>query len=283
MDWQEKLQQPKYWLLAIAAALVSLHLTYLARAEDSDVISMSVLLWLAIGSLVWDKVEKGENLKLESGGLSSAIAITLIALVLIRSISPAGYHLRISPFISIWALCLLAGGFQGLGYYWKELVIGSLFLLYPVFASFLQAIDLATFTTKFSTFSLWATGFQVYREGVTIFLPTGRVEVFGACSGIESILQMLNLAVLFLLLVPTNKIQKTICITVAVFLGFAVNAARVSFLAVLVAANHLDAFHYWHGGNGTFIFSIISVFLFGLFCWLTFLRNLSAPADEGET
>jgi len=282
MDWLEKIQQPKYWLLAIAAALVSLHLTYLTQTDNSDLMSMSILLWLAIGSLVWDKMEKGEGLKLESGVFASAIGIFLIVLVLVRSVSPAGYHLRISPFISIWGLCLLAGGFQGIRYYWKELVIGSLFFFYPVFTYLLQAINLPTITAQFSTFTLWAAGFQVYREGVIIFLPTGRVEVFGACSGVESILQMLNIAVLFLLLVPTTKLQKVICIIVAGLLGFAVNGVRVALLAVLVASRNMDAFEYWHGGSATFIFSIISVALFGVFCWLIFLRELTTNSDEEE-
>lgn len=268
--YTQQITDPRYWLLAIAATLVTLHLGLLSQADDSDLLGISILCWLAITSLICDKLD---TLELKSNLFSSLLGISAIAYVLLRSLSPAGYHLRICPLISLIGLCLLASGIKELRNYWKELLALSLLIFISVLSILLKSINLPIITTQFSTFLLWITGSDAVREGVMIILPTGRVEVYGACSGIESIVQMFSIAVLFCLIIPLQKIAQIICLIIAIGLGFIVNAARVALMAVLVASSQLEAFEYWHGGDGSLIFSAIAVFLFAIFCWLAFMRN----------
>ena len=274
MSWQY-LQQPRYWLLAIAFTLITLHLGLLSQGDDSNLAGMSYLCWLAIASLVW---EKRDDLKLESDPLSTFLGASTIVLVLLRSLSPAGYHLRICPFLSLVGLCLLASGWQRLHHYWRELLIISLLILAAIIALFLKSINLPTMTAQFSSFLLWILRFDVSREGVLLILPGGRVEVYGACSGIESIIQIFSIAVMFLLTMVWRRWKGIICIVVAVALGFIVNAARVALMAWLVNSSQMEAFHYWHGGDGSLIFSGITVFLFAAFYWFILLRNQSLEA-----
>jgi cyanoexosortase A len=281
MDWLEQIRKPNYWLLGLAATLVALHLTYLSKDENSsNLLSLSILVWLGIASSIWDRRDR---LKLESDVFSTVLGMTLITLVLLRSSSPAGYHVGLSPFLSGLGLCLMATSIKRLYYFWKELLLLGFIMLYPIFTVLLRALDLSTLTAKFSTFALWATGFNAYRDGVSIFLPTGRVEVYGACSGVDSIILMLCIATIFLLMIPLNPIQQIICLTVAVLIGFAVNGVRVCILAILVAYSQRSAFDYWHGGDGSLVFSTISVFLFGAFCWWAYVRNQTISSDSGDS
>ncbi len=278
MDTLEKLREPKYWLLGIGSALVALHLTVLGKLDDSELFATCVLFWVVIISLVWDKQD---SLKLESKLLPSTIGALLIALILLRSLSPSGYHVRVAPLVSMTGLCLMASGFRGLRQYWKELLILSLLILSRFLSLMLQMLDLPTQTAKFSAFLLHYVGFEVLRQGVFISLPPGgTVQVYGACSGLDSILQMLNISVLFLMMVPLRWGQKIAAIVVAMLLGFTVNAGRVVLLAVLHAQKQTAAFDYWHEQTGSLIFSVISVVLFGGFCWLVFLRE---PSDEQDS
>lgn len=279
MNWIKDIQEPKFWLLGTASGLVALHLTLLSRGDNAELLSTSVLLWMAVASLVWDK---RHTLNLESGVFSSFFGATLIALVLLRSLSQAGYHLSISPFISVLGLCLLASGAKRLHQYWKELLILGLLVLSPPLQSLLQLIDLPILTAKFAAYILWYLGFQVTTQGVFLLLPASRVEVYGACSGVHSIIQMFNIAVLFLLMVPTRWIQKILCLVIAIFIGFVVNAARVALMATLVASSRPEAFEYWHGGDGSLIFSMIAVVIFGCFCWFVFLRDIQKKPDPRE-
>ncbi|ACK67392.1 conserved hypothetical protein [Rippkaea orientalis PCC 8801] len=282
MDWQKSLTQPRYWLVALAAAVATLHLTILDRSDNANLMSLSVLVWLTIASLIWDKKEE---LKLNSGLFSTVFGATLVVFVLIRGISPSGYHTLISPVISGLGLVLMASGIKGLSQYKKELAILCLFPLSSVIHALLNAMNLATITAIFSNFALWSTGFQSYRDGVFIILPTGRVEVYGTCSGAETILLMFFVSILFLCLVPLSRINQLISITVSVLIGFVTNGIRVCIMTILVAFDKPEAFKYWHGDDGSLIFALISVGIFGIFCWLVYVRPLSLEAelDEGET
>jgi cyanoexosortase A len=131
---------------------------------------------------------------------------------------------------------------------------------------------------------LWYIGFDVRREGLSLLLPTGRVDVYGACSGIQSMLQMLYISVLFVLLFALrSRVQQFLTVGLAVLIGFLVNAARVGLMAVLVAFSQKDAFDYWHTGNGSLIFAAIAVALFGSFCWFAFLRTTPSVTDTGNS
>ncbi len=280
MDSLVYLKKPGTWLLAIAIALVALHLTILEQEQDSNLMSLNILLWLGVASLVWDK---RQDLTWESNVFSSFLGATLIAIVLLRALSPAGYHLMVSPLVFGVGLCLMASGIKNLRDYWKELLILSLLALYPILSAFLRAIDITTLTAKATSFMLWATGFEAQREGVFIILPTGRVEVYSACAGIDIAILMFSIAVMFLLMVSLSRLQQVICIVVAVLIGFVVNAMRAALLAVLTAFRNPQGFDYWHGGTGSFIFSVISVSLFGIFCWFAYVRQLTLTEEMEES
>ncbi|MEA5508851.1 cyanoexosortase A [Crocosphaera sp. UHCC 0190] len=279
MEWKSSLQEPRAWLGALGIALAGLQLTVLEFSKAPNLMSLSILVWLAIASLIWDK---RDELKFHSSVFSSVFGATLIIFVLIRSLSPVGYHLTVSPLICGVGLALMASGFKGLSSYWKELTILALLASSSILTGILNAINLPQLTAKFSNGSLWTAGFKSYREGVSIILPTGRVEVYGSCSGVESILLMFFVGVLFLFIIPIKRIQQVICLSVAVFIGFITNAIRVSIMAVLVASSQREAFEYWHGDDGSLIFALISVLIFGVFCWFAYVRSLTLTSEIDE-
>lgn len=281
MDWIDRLQQPKYWLLGISAALVALHLTLAHRSDNSELFTTSLLFWIVAGSLVWDQ---RQQLQFNSSMLPSAIGTALLALLLVRSASlpTATTFLEVFPLLAILSTALLASGFRGLRQYWKELVIFGLFAIHTLLTMLLQSANMSELTAIVSTFLLKFMGFSVARDGTFLNLPTGRVEVYDFCSGVQSTLQMLNISVLFLMMFSLrSRLQRVLCIGVGMALGFMVNAVRVALMAILVAFSNKTAFQYWHGGDGSLIFSAISVLLFGGFCWLVFLREPPQPPSSG--
>ncbi len=278
MPWTQRLQDPKFWLVGLIAALIAIHLTLVNRSGNSELFATACLFWMVAGMLVWDR---RETLPLQSGPVSSLLGALLLSLFLLRSSSlpESSAVLRALPLVGILGVGLLASGMQRLRIYWKEMVIFALFAAYPLLELGLQLIDLSHLTAKSATFMLWYAGFQVQRQGVFLNLPTGRVEVYGACSGLASILQMLSVSVLFLLMVQLRSLKNQIlCVSMAVLLGFLVNSVRVALMAVLVSFSQKTAFEYWHSGDGSLIFSMIAVALFGSCCWFMFLRDASSPA-----
>lgn len=270
------LKNDKLWLLAIATSLIAIHLTLISRANDASLLGTSALFWLAVASLVW---AKQDNLILSSRTVASFCGISLVSLVLIKSafVFEYDYFLRLSPLLSTIGVALLASGFKGLKQYWQELLI--LCFLIPSPGAIALVIDISTFTAQFATVILWYAGFDVVQQGVFVNLPTGSVEVYPGCSGIESMLQMLGLAVLFLVIFPTNR-QDKICLPIlAIAIAFAVNGFRVALMAVLAASSDSQALYYWHKGDGSLIFSTISVLILGCYC-LCLLRRDNAGSNN---
>ena len=268
--------QEKYWLTGIGISLVALHLSLSQHAERSGFFSYVFLFWIVVFFLIGEKRAK---LKSEADRFSSLLGISLISLILYRSLHlfPEDYFLRIAPLMSLLGWGLLASGIRGLKQYRQELFL-LLFLAIPW--EFVYAFDVSQLTARFSTFILWILGFTVIRQGVWIILPTGSVEVYHGCSGVLTILQLLGLSWIVLTLIPTNWQTKLYLPTASILLGFTVNAMRVALMAILVAMSNIDGFHYWHTGTGSLIFSAISVSIFAVIC-LMLLRPQN-PRLQGE-
>ena len=281
MDWSKNLQEPKFWLLAIAAAIAAVHLTLLNHVGASEIFATSLLFWLAAGSLIWDS---RDTFKLESNLAASLVGFVLLGFIMLRTTlaphsTPSAWAM---PLVAMVGLGLLASGFKGLRQYWKELVIFGLLASYPILQVVLRAIDLSELTAMAAAFNLSYFGLPVQRQGVFLVMPASRVEVYGACSGIQSILQLLCISVLFLLMFPLRyRWQKVLTVAAAVVISFSVNAIRVALMVVLNNSGNKAAFDYWHEGQGSLIFSAIAVFVFGFFCWLVFLRNTAEQPNSG--
>ncbi|MEG3906882.1 cyanoexosortase A [Microcoleus sp. Pol12B5] len=272
------IQEPKYWLLGIASGLIAIHLTLTSRTNDTDLFGTMLLFWGVVAFLIW---ERHESLTFESGIFASVFGSSLIALILLKSSSISGYDffIRATPFLSGISLALLASGTKGLKQYWQELLILGYTAIPPGLIGVF--VDVALLTAKFSAFLLHYIGFEVVRKGVFLILEKGSVEVYHGCSGVNAMLQLLGLALVFLLMFPTTTGQKIVLPFVAIITAFLVNAARVGLLAVLVSLSKPEAFKYWHEGNGSVIFSMIAVFIFGLFCWFAILKD-QPPNQEGQ-
>ncbi|ACB51219.1 hypothetical protein cce_1869 [Crocosphaera subtropica ATCC 51142] len=279
MEILEKLGKPSYLLLGIIAAITALHFTLLEHEGNQNLISVSILIWLTAASLLWDKYQE-KNLDLKSNLPSTVLGIILIVLALLRSISTSGYHFFLCPFIFAVGLVLLTAGFKGFQFYRQELYVFSLFLLYPAIMRFLGMIGMEKWTAIFSTFMLYILGFQPYREGVSIILPTGRVEVLYSCAGIDIVTLMIICSILLFFIVPLKTSQKILCLFLAPIIGFLVNCIRIGLLTYFVSKSADEAFEYWHGQDGSLAFAMISVILFGLFCWFSYIRPLTLESQD---
>ncbi|MEH1789745.1 MAG: cyanoexosortase A [Nostoc sp.] len=268
----KSLKSTKLWLLGIGSSLIAINLTIVLRYGTLTSACINFLFFITIYISVQ---EKRHNLTLESGIFSSFLGTLLLVLVFINSTFSinSGAVFLFLPLMSGFGLALLASGCKGLKQYRKEsLILGfitirSLLVLLPC------KIDISLLTAKLSTAILWYTGFQVSRSGVIINLPTGSIEVYPGCAGIDVIIDLLSLAALFIFLFNLSLQQKFIVPIVAATLGFIVNGFRVALMVILVAQGDKQAFEYWHQGDGSLLFSMIATLFLGCFCWFLLSRN----------
>jgi len=235
-------------------------------ANEIDHVGMSLLFWAAVWMLL---SEKQKNLSLTTNVLSvglAAIAILWILSNVQLPIEKGEHFIRVAPVVTGLSLGLLASGYQGLRQYRQELTILFFLGIPRVLSAFL--FDVSPITAKFSTLLLWYAGFDVVRDGVFIILPTGSVKVYAGCSGIESMTYLLGLSVIFLIMMPVRRFWRATLPLIAICIGFFVNSIRVCLMAYLVANSTKEAFDYWHEGDGSKIFAIAAVCVFGVVCFL---------------
>ncbi|EDX87118.1 hypothetical protein S7335_4825 [Synechococcus sp. PCC 7335] len=267
------------WLLAIFAGLVAINVGLCLKADDGSLIGSSILYWAAVASMVWSRKEA---LNLRSGFYGTLLGLLLMSLVLVKSAFMQGYDpfLRVLPFLSMMALGFLASGFTGIRQFWKELSI--LLFLTPPPSLLERVVDTSAVTAKFSTALLWYAGFQVARDGKFILVPNGGVEVYSGCSGVDNMLHLFGLAIVFIAIFPTTKAQKWMIPMVSLGIAFAVNGVRVSIMAALSEPVNKAMFDYWHKGDGSLLFSMISVVLLGAYCFFLPLPESTASASSSS-
>lgn len=267
-----------YLLLAIAVALTTIHFQLIARTgHQGQFLEASLMCWAAAWFMIWRRREDLTTFK--SSPIPSAIGLVGIAWILLRSLAVSEYDsfMRFVPLVSGVSVALLASGFD-LRRYWRELL--TLALMTIPTTTLLSQFDISPLTAELSGSLLWYTGFRVTQEGVMLHLPTGSVEVYPGCSGIQLVWQHLSLGILFVLLFPIGWLRSLIVPIAGILIAFIVNSIRVALMAILVAQNHRDAFDYWHLGTGSLIFSMISVSLFGVLCYV--LLEQADRAEEEE-
>ncbi|MBN3869847.1 cyanoexosortase A [Nostoc sp. JL33] len=269
-DIIEQLKKSNFWLSAIALGLTIIQLDLNWKFIGSiDALTLRGLFLTAILYLIW---KKKHNLNLRSDLFSTLIGLLLISFILIKSLSLfwfESFFLKIFALFSFLGLALIASGIKGLKQYWQEFIILVMSLSDGLLISLVAAkVDVSLLAAKVSNFVLWYLGFAVYRQGVNVILPTGGIEIYPGCSGLNAILLLLQLSLVFILVFPINIFQKIMLPILAVSLAFIINIFRLVLMTLLVASNH-QGFEYWHGESGSQIFSTISILAFGFVChWI---------------
>jgi cyanoexosortase A len=278
---KQSLQQSPFWLIAVAAALSAVHLTLTWRVGLWDHFGMSLLFGFAIVSLIGDRKE---TIQLASSPLATLLGVVLISWILVSSASvpvDRSPFYRISPFVAGIALGLLASGFQSFRLYWRELTILFFLGIPRVLVSLVT--DISPITARFSAFLLWYAGRDVSRDGVFVSLPGGTIEVYEGCSGLEAMTYLLGLSIVFMMMFPVGRAKQIILPIVAICTGFFVNSIRVALMAILAATDNHAAFVYWHEGDGSMLFAVGSVLVFGAFCFFMLPKpetNSDNPNDS---
>ncbi len=263
------LKDYRLWLLGLATCLTTIYFTLVWRLDNADLLGNSVLFVGAVAMILRDR---WQTLSLNSSAISTGLGSAIIGVVLVRS---QGYlsepFLLLFPLLAALGLALLASGISGLKQYRKEILIlmflGLPKLILPIL------FDPTVLTAKFSALVLWYSGFEVERYGYYIQLGDRAVEVFQGCSGIEGISYLTALAGLFIMMFPLGIFARWAALILAGMIAFLVNGFRVALLAHFVYSAQPNAFDYWHHGTGSFIFSMISVAIFGGICWVFLQRQ----------
>jgi exosortase len=160
------------------------------------------------------------------------LLVALLALVL-SSITSGFFLYRISFLFFIVGMVVFLAG-------WKHLAAVSFplaFLILMIPSSTLLGqitFPLQIVASKTANFLLMLVGIPAVREGNIILLPTARLEVAEACSGIRSLFSLITLTVIYGYLAETKFALRVLLVLMAVPISILANALRIAVTGVVV-------------------------------------------------
>jgi exosortase len=179
------------------------------------------------GYLVWVKRNALRNTRVAPSWVGVAV-IALALLVLLLGVYGAELFLsRISLVILLAGLVLCFGGRQLL----KELRFPLLVLLLaiPIPSIIFNEITLPlqTLASKLASALLPLFGVPVLREGNVIELPSMKLEVAEACSGIRSLISLFTLSIFYGYFLERSFLRRTVLALASIPIAIAANALRI--------------------------------------------------------
>jgi cyanoexosortase A len=259
-----------------AISIISLGVFYFnllwKTTGNIDSLTTDLLFYSAICSLLW---RRKHSLVLNSDIFSSFIGLSLLAVLLIKSITLFSFEatlISLIPFFAAISLALITSGIRGIRQYQKEIFF-AWFLFFPpgVIGHFIdRLIKITVLNAKLATYLLYYIGFSVSNQGNEVRLNLSELGQFTAvvdypCAGVPMILLMLKLSLLLVCFFPFSRQQKILIPSVSIAIGFILGVIRVCILTLLIPEP--TKFDYWHGGYGSQIFSTLAIIIFSIFAY----------------
>jgi exosortase/archaeosortase family protein len=171
------------------------------------------------------------------------------------------------PLVSLLGLLLLALPLRAMRPFFPSVFVLALLPVLQVFNFSSAAVNLLRhLTATILRVALFSLGLPVKGNGTVLSLYRGAVEVWGSCSGLESVKQLLMIAIIFAIAFPMHRFWQNIlmCWT-AICLAVLVNAIRIGVLLFLDGSPLVDR-KYWfdlfHNGWPSLLFPGLATYFF---------------------
>jgi len=216
------------------------------------------------GYIAWQKRSQIADIRAQPNWWGLAIVVYGAVQMYIATLGAELFLARTSFVISIIGMVLLLGGREYLRVFAFPLFL--LFFMVPIPAIIYNRITfpLQIYASQAADSVLGLLGYAVLREGNILELPSQRLSVVEACSGIRSLLSLS-----FLSLVYGYFFEKKTWIRVALFfstipIAMIANAARVTLTGILSEIKPELAEGFFHEFSGWVIFMIALAIMVGL-------------------
>jgi len=223
-----------------------------------------------VGYVLWTKRKRLQETPL-APCWSGMGAVVLGLLTLLLGVYGAELFLsRVSLAILLAGLTLCFGGWQLLRELRFELLVLLLAIPIPAILFNQITIPMQIVASKLASGLLPLVGVPVLREGNVIVLPSMRLEVAEACSGIRSLISLIALSVFYGYFVERSFMRRLALVAASIPIAIAANAVRILGTGLCV--------QYWDPDKAEGFFHEFSgwvIFLVSLSCLLAVHRAMS--------
>lgn len=213
------------------------------------------------GYIVWQKREALMALTPKPNWWGVLPVLLGGALLMVGTLGAEVFTTRVAFIISVIGAVWLAGGNQIL-----KMVSFPLFLLFfmvPIPAIIYNSLTfpLQILASQLAAEVLWIVGIPVSREGNILELPSQRLSVVEACSGIRSLLSLAFCSLFFGYFYEHRKWLRVVLFGATIPIAILANGSRVTITGILAEIKPELAEGFFHESTGWVIFMIALGFL----------------------
>ena len=162
-------------------------------------------------------------------------------------------------------LCLK--GWQGLRILWFPAAFIAFTIVWPNWFIDRLTLPLKQVATNFTVSTLYNWGYPVSSTGVVIMVGAYQLQVADACSGLNTIISLMSVGVLYLYMIArTGFLRNALIIAAMPFIALAANVLRIMGLALIT-------YHFGQAAGDSFIHQFAGLFLFAAALALVFMLD----------
>jgi len=253
---------PLLWVTGLLALCYAPVVVHLVRnwIQDEDMGHAFFVLFVA-GYIVWGKRDKLLSVEWRGSGWGLAVVLLGGLQLIIATLGVELFLSRTAMLMSLAGCLFYLGGMQVM-----RVLAFPLFLLVfivPIPAIVYNQITfpLQLFASSVAEVGLSMLGIPVLREGNVLELPSQRLSVVEACSGIRSLLSLSFLALVYAHFFDDKSWMKPTLLAAAVPIAVIANSGRVMITGLLSEWNPELARGVFHSMEGWVIFMIALVLM----------------------
>jgi exosortase len=213
--------------------------------------------------LVWAKRKRLLEIRIVPNWLGVVVTAVALVVLLLGVFGAELFLSRVSLVILLAGLVLCFGGWQLL----KELQFALLVLLLAIPIPFIIfneiTLPLQVLASKLASALLPLFGVPVLREGNVIELPSMKLEVAEACSGIRSLISLFTLSIFYGYFLEKSFLRRAVLALASIPIAIAANAVRILGTGLCVQYWDPDkALGFFHEFSGWVMFLVSLACLF---------------------
>ena len=194
--------------------------------------------------LLWERRAKLAAIPSNPSWWGLVILIFALLALVLGTVSSEFFLSRVSLLLLVCGMVVFLAGWRHLA----NISFPLLFLVLMIPSSTLVdqiTLPLQIFASKAAAAFLNVAGVSAIREGNIILLPTARLEVAEACSGIRSLFSLMTLTVIYGYLSETKTVVRVLLGLIAIPVSILANALRIAVTGLVI--------QYWglEGAEGT--------------------------------
>jgi len=234
---------------------------------------------LVAGYIAWQKRDEWLSAPASGNWVGMALVAWGSIQLLVATLGAELFLARTALLFTIAGAILLAGGTR----IFRALLFPLFLLVFmvpiPVIIYTQITFPLQLLASRAAELALTLIGIPVFREGNILELPSQRLSVVEACSGIRSLLSLTFLSLVYAYFFDRKVWMRWVLLIASVPIAILANAFRVTMTGILSEYKREWADGFFHAAEGWVIFMLALVMLVGVH---RFVNRAYQAAHEGE-